>query len=63
MARVESNRGYRIAADRRAITCLVCGATSYNPNDIDRLFCPTCDAYHEDRELLLRLERELYAPR
>jgi hypothetical protein len=63
MARVESNRGYRIAQDRRAITCLVCGSTSYNQGDIDRLFCAVCDIYHEDRELLMRLERELYATR
>lgn len=63
MARVERERSYRIAEDRRAITCLVCGATSFNPNDIDRLFCAVCDVYHEDRELLIRLERELYAGR
>lgn len=60
MAVVTPDPGYTITADRRAITCTVCGKTSYNQNDIDRLFCVKCDVYHEDRALALRLERELY---
>lgn len=54
---------YRINANRRAITCLICGVTSYNAHDIARLFCAKCDVYHEDRALAYRLEREMYALR
>lgn len=61
MAVVEFGRGYQIGLNRRSITCEVCGTTSYNPNDVANLYCVKCDAYHEDRALAYRLEREMYA--
>jgi hypothetical protein len=37
---------YRIDKDPYRITCLVCNMTSYNLNDIARLFCAKCDQFH-----------------
>ena len=40
----------------KSITCLVCGATSYNLNDVQHLYCPRCQTFHGDlwaRELQL----------
>jgi transcription elongation factor Elf1 len=30
-----------------AITCLICGRTSYNKNDIEYEYCGNCHQYHE----------------
>lgn len=48
---------YKIDNDPPRITCLVCGMTSYNNNDIAYLFCGNCKEYHnilkvKDAELL-----------
>jgi ribosomal protein L37E len=61
MAVVEFGRGYQIGMDRRSITCEVCGTTSYNLNDVARLYCAKCDEFHEDRALAYKLELEMYA--
>ena len=39
-------RTYILASNR--ITCLRCGVTSYNRNDIEHLYCGHCHAYHEE---------------
>jgi hypothetical protein len=38
--------GFRITADGAAITCLKCGMTSYNPNDILHRYCGNCNMFH-----------------
>ena len=43
-----SERTFTIAADGRAITCLLCGKTSYNPQDVAQLFCGHCHVFHKD---------------
>jgi hypothetical protein len=42
--------GYALSADRKAITCLKCGATSYHPGDINNRYCARCHVFHEDIE-------------
>jgi hypothetical protein len=42
------------------ITCLVCGFTSHNPNDVKHRYCGSCHVYHANpaafgRPLLDRL--------
>jgi hypothetical protein len=32
----------------RSITCLVCGRTSYNPNDVEMLWCANCNRFLRD---------------
>jgi hypothetical protein len=32
----------------RSITCLVCGKTSCNPNDVDQLWCGNCNRFLRD---------------
>lgn len=46
-------RKYRIndepkAIDGKTITCLVCGMTSYNPNDVKHKYCGNCHKFLED---------------
>jgi hypothetical protein len=41
---------YKILPGGRAILCLVCGKTSFNPNDVKQLFCACCNVFHEDGE-------------
>jgi hypothetical protein len=36
------------AAGGRSITCLVCGRTSYNPNDVEMLWCANCNRFLRD---------------
>jgi protein-arginine kinase activator protein McsA len=39
---------YRIASTGEpSITCLRCGMTSFNVNDIAALYCAKCHAFHE----------------
>lgn len=40
--------GYRIAATGRTITCLHCGVTSHNQNDVRERYCGNCHKFHED---------------
>jgi ribosomal protein L37E len=37
-----------LADSGRAIRCLLCGTTSYNPNDIRHRYCGFCHVFHED---------------
>lgn len=30
------------------IRCLLCGRTSWNPNDVDELYCGHCHRFHDD---------------
>jgi hypothetical protein len=32
---------------RRNIYCLLCDRCSYNPNDVENLYCGFCHRYHE----------------
>jgi ribosomal protein S27AE len=36
----------RISDDGKAITCLKCGMTSHNPNDVAHRYCGRCHIYH-----------------
>ncbi|MEW6304386.1 MAG: hypothetical protein AB1705_12990 [Verrucomicrobiota bacterium] len=38
---------YSIGLDERSITCLVCGMTSWNLNDVTHLYCGKCHQFHE----------------
>ncbi len=38
---------YTISADGHAITCGVCGLTSYHPRDVSERFCGHCHVFHE----------------
>jgi len=48
---------YAIGNDGRSITCHVCGLTSWNPNDVAQKYCGCCHVFHDQREMLARLER------
>ena len=37
-----------ISADGRAITCLRCKRTSYNPNDVREHYCGECAVFHDN---------------
>jgi protein-arginine kinase activator protein McsA len=39
---------YTIQKDRKAITCHLCGATSYNVMDVENLYCSGCKRFHAD---------------
>lgn len=41
---------YTLKTDPARITCLVCGRTSYNNNDIAYLYCGHCKAYHNIKQ-------------
>jgi hypothetical protein len=30
----------------RKITCLICGMTSYNQNDVEQKYCGSCHQFH-----------------
>ena len=36
------------AVGGRAIRCLLCDRTSYNPNDVLHKWCDACKVFHED---------------
>jgi ribosomal protein L37E len=38
---------YMIERDGSAITCLRCGRTSHNPNDVKEKYCSYCKLFHE----------------
>lgn len=48
---------YRLYHQRRgdedlgSIRCLVCGLTSYNPSDVENLYCGKCHLFHERRAI------------
>lgn len=33
-----------------SITCLLCGRTSYHPDDVKHKYCGHCHIFHEDLE-------------
>jgi hypothetical protein len=37
---------YRVSADRRSITCLRCGLTSWHPEDVRQVYCGNCHRFH-----------------
>jgi len=39
---------YTIGDDGKSITCKRCKRTSYNMTDVERRYCGSCHAYHED---------------
>jgi ribosomal protein S27AE len=39
---------YRIGEGGKSITCLRCGMTSHNANDIAQLYCGRCHRFHDD---------------
>jgi hypothetical protein len=39
---------YRIEENGEAITCLICGRTSHNLNDVSRKYCGFCHIFHGD---------------
>jgi hypothetical protein len=47
---LRAERGYAIRDEdgHRSITCLVCGWTSHNPNDVRERYCGHCHAFHDD---------------
>jgi hypothetical protein len=49
VARPRSLQSFQIAPDGGAIQCLICGMTSYNPNDVREKYCGNCHAFHLDR--------------
>jgi hypothetical protein len=40
---------YIIVRAGKAITCLLCGLTSHNPNDVINRYCGYCHIFHEDQ--------------
>ena len=32
----------------KSIRCLICGTTSYNPNDVAQRYCGFCHVFHDD---------------
>jgi hypothetical protein len=40
-----------LSGEVNGITCLVCGKTSYNSNDVENRYCAHCHEFHDDREL------------
>lgn len=47
--------GYRITENGRSITCLSCGLTSHNVEDVRQRFCGRCHVFHEDENFHQRL--------
>jgi len=43
---------YVLVDGGKAIKCLVCGRTSYNPNDVVNLYCGHCHTFHVPAGLL-----------
>ena len=39
---------YKIDQVVGSITCLVCGATSYNPHDVEHHYCGNCHCFLDD---------------
>lgn len=45
----QGGAGYVISADGASITCLTCGATSYNASDVQHRYCARCKVFRDDR--------------
>lgn len=48
----QSSLTYEIveSGDQTGIKCLVCGMTSYNPNDVANKYCGHCHRFHEEMQ-------------
>jgi hypothetical protein len=44
---------YEITAAGKAIRCLICGAISYHPKDIEERYCGRCHIFHDEKIVLL----------
>lgn len=42
------NNTYEIVERGRAIKCLVCGMTSWHPQDVTRRYCGECHRFHKE---------------
>jgi ribosomal protein L37E len=42
---------FKIEQGGKAITCLRCGKTSYNPHDVENRYCGNCHIFHMDKKL------------
>lgn len=40
---------YQISRDGSEITCLLCGRTSHNPNDVAQRYCGHCHIFHGEQ--------------
>jgi ribosomal protein L37E len=40
---------YRLVEGGLAITCLICGRTSWNKKDVEYKYCGYCHKFHDDR--------------
>ena len=40
---------YTILNNGRAITCRICGLTSYNPHDVEHRYCGKCHIVHDEQ--------------
>lgn len=40
----------------RSIRCLICGAISYNPNDVRERYCAFCHRFHDEMMSTMRPE-------
>jgi hypothetical protein len=47
---------YELSSDGNAITCLVCGMTSWNPTDIEQKYCQNCHLFHSQMALRQEIE-------
>lgn len=43
---------YTIVEGGSAILCLLCGRSSYNPNDVRNAYCGHCHRFHQDQARL-----------
>ena len=51
-----------ITSTREGFTCVHCGRTSYNPNDLREEYCGNCHHFCRDVDLAVKLARlsEIY---
>lgn len=49
---------YNIVEGGKAIQCLKCNMTSWNPNDVVHRYCGNCKAFHEDASIELGMMRQ-----
>lgn len=46
-------RSYQLifAAGQSGITCMLCGFTSWHPQDVEERYCAACHVFHEEQAL------------
>jgi len=54
---LNANPTYEIVTDEKGtrIRCLICGRTSWHPEDVRNRYCGACKVFHEDLELARRV--------